>query len=133
MMLVFSFHPLVTAYEGVYNDDALTAEEAPITVAGAFSVECYCVTYLREVLGVNINGHAYTIEGNIFSPEVGDVILFSYETDDHAALITAKLKTGYWVKEANFHTCQAGERFVSFDDPFIRGFYRDLNALASSS
>ena len=90
-----------------------------------YDIACYCVTYLREVKGLNIRGDADTIVANIGYPVVGGVVLFNYNGDHHASFISAILPNGNMIlHEANKDRCQINvDRVVRQDDEFIRGYY----------
>ena len=99
----------------------------------ALPVECYCVLFLRERMGVNIRGDAWTLYPNTERrfARAGDVILFDYGGvgKDHAALITGFLepKEGdIYVKivESNFKRCKVTTRTVSIYDPTVKGVLR---------
>jgi len=80
-----------------------------------------CITTAR-LLGVPLpKGNADQLIPN-GSPTKGGVILFSYEENDHVAVILQLFERGMWVGEGNFKAGEYGERFVYYDDPFIRGF-----------
>jgi len=83
-------------------------------------IECYCVTYLRERLGVNIRGDADSIRPNVDHPISEGVVLFNY---GHAAKIKYVMGDRLLIQESNFKKCTPTERVVMLDDPAIRGFY----------
>lgn len=95
-------------------------------------VECYCVMYLRERLGVEIRGDAWKQIPNktIMEAAEGDVLLTS-EGGGHAALIVGfegEQDLGYaiapqyiLVQEANYTRCKAGMRRIPWGSPAIRG------------
>ena len=83
-------------------------------------VECYCVTYLRERLGVNIRGDASTIIPNTDKPIIGGVVLFKY---DHASRIKLILLDRLIVEESNYEKCTPTERVIMKEDKDIRGYY----------
>lgn len=82
------------------------------------------------MLGVDIRGNADQIQANVPLAYIvpGDVLLFSYPKDDHAALVTAITTvngtTAFVIAESNYHTCKPGTRVIAFNDPAIRGIYR---------
>lgn len=85
-------------------------------------VYCSCVRTARS-LGAKIPfKDAVDIEANSM-PVVGGGVLFSYEDYDHVAKIVALLKDGMMIQEGNFRRCQYTERFIRYDDKFIRGFH----------
>jgi len=96
-----------------YQSESLPPPDSPLW---------FCVRYLREVLGVNIKGDAKDIIPNS-PPTKGSVALFRFKNSYHASLIVELFPGGFLVKEANFIPGTAGERFVYYDDPTIRGFY----------
>ena len=112
---------LASQYSGeVYNISDDSEQKVPDVKTGTF---CSCVVYVRSQ-GVDIPtlGEEGTPDSLIpNSPPVqGAAVLFSY---GHIAYIQAILPGGMWVTEANKTPCEKTERFVPYDDPFIRGFY----------
>lgn len=100
------------------------AEPQPIaTKSVGDSILCYCVTYARS-LGAPLPrvGHARELQANS-TPKEGGVVLFSYPKTDHAAYITSLDADGMWIEEANYKRCQRTKRWISYNDPFIRGFW----------
>lgn len=57
------------------------------------------------------------------TPGVGAVILLTYKTG-HAALITGFDANGLFILEGNYKQCEKTSRYIRFNDPAIRGFYR---------
>ena len=128
--------PVVYKQEVLYNEEVSLVTSTDIhiftetTSTPTNSVEvvfveptdpnCYCVTYLREVLGINIRGDAKNIIANIDEPMVGAVVLFDY---GHAAKIKYRLLDRLIIQESNFEKCTPTERMVMLDDPTIRGYY----------
>lgn len=91
--------------------------------------------WLRESMGIQIKGDAWTIRPNIPKNSLteGDVLLFNYggKGKDHAALILSfegkqQIGNAYApefinVIEANYDRCEVGTRKVRWDDPSIKG------------
>ena len=106
------------------------ASSSPIAIpaapAVAERVECLCVAYLRERLGVPIHGDADTLTPNTPLPDItiGTVVLFDYGNIQHAAVIISMHRDELTVAEANFKKCEEGIRTVKYSDPSIRGFFR---------
>lgn len=103
-------------------------------LASASSVDCYCVLYLREVLGVDIHGDASAQVPNTSMREVmpGDIILFRYGNAWHVAIVVRIVgdqftATKLVVQEANFHACQEDVREVAIDDSHIVGVIRPIS------
>lgn len=108
------------------------------SLASAAPVQCECVRYLREIMGVQIKGDAWTIKPNIPSVELkeGDVLLFDYggKDKDHAGVILSfilkhigggvYIRKSIVIAETNYHKCEEGTRVVDWDDPAIKGGYR---------
>lgn len=104
--------------------------------AFASPVTCYCVLYLREVLGINVKGNADQIQPNvpIQDVHVGDVVLLTYGSVGHAALVTSvqdevslynqRKITGFTIQESNFYHCQPSMRTIGMSN--VRGIYRPL-------
>jgi len=86
---------------------------------------CQCVTFLRSK-GVKLPQapvNAEDLEPNS-RPFVGAVALFYYpQGGGHAGLITDIGWLGFWVSESNFNKCKRTERFISWNDKFLKGFY----------
>jgi hypothetical protein len=89
-------------------------------------LECQCVRFLRERLGVNIRGDAHTIAPNtpLGDIGIGTVILFDYGDISHAALIIGLNRDIATIHEANWRHCTETVREVSIYDPSVRGFFR---------
>lgn len=56
-------------------------------------------------------------------PVVGGVVLLTYGDIEHIAYIQFIMLGGMWIGEGNYKSNQYTERFISFDDKHIRGFY----------
>ena len=82
-----------------------------------------CITTARW-LGVPIprGTNAKDIKPNSY-PIKNGLILFSYDNNDHVAKIVSFLTNGFWVIEGNKIAGKLTERFVSFKDPFLKGFW----------
>lgn len=91
-------------------------------------LECYCVMYLRERLGVPIRGDAWTIQPNIPINMIveGDVLVFYYpSTGVYHVGVSTKVKDGFITfAESNYHHCKPSTRTVHYTDPSIKGVYR---------
>lgn len=90
---------------------------------------CSCVTGVRE-FGANIpKGNAVDLPTG-HPPTVGGVVKLKYGEGiegHHVAYILAILKTGLFVQEKNYlPDCEYSERFISFDDPHIVGFWAEV-------
>lgn len=87
------------------------------------NIYCSCVQTARW-LGVPIETgtNAKDIKPNSY-PVKNGLVLFSYKNDDHVAKIIKFFNDGFWVREGNFDECQITERFVSFKDPYLKGFW----------
>lgn len=90
--------------------------------------ECYCTTYLRVRLGVNIRGDAVDILPNITEPFVGAVVLLNLRDKNgkrigHNGLIIYNLADRIIIKDSNFIKCTPTRRMIMKDDPRIRGYY----------
>lgn len=107
----------------------------------AAPVQCECVRYLREVVGIDVRGDAWTIVPNVRRENLveGDVLLFDYggKGKDHAAVIVSfegEVDLGYatapefiYIFETNYKKCTPGYRKVRWDDPSIKGGLRPLS------
>lgn len=58
------------------------------------------------------------------SPAAGVIALFNYSGTPHMALIYKIESNGFWVKEANMEKCKRSERFISWGDKSILGFWK---------
>lgn len=97
------------------------------TAVYAESSQCYCVLWLRTVMGVDIRGDADTQSPDIQVRQVqkGDVALFNYGGTYHAALVVDTMDGDrFRVVEANWKHCQVTDRVVSLYDGALRGFMR---------
>lgn len=102
------------------------------SVTNAAPVQCECVRYLREVMGVQIKGDAWTIRPNAETrfARAGDVLLTN-EGPGHAALITGffePVEGDIWAKvtETNFSRCKPTTRMIRLSDKEVRGLYRPV-------
>ena len=94
------------------------------------SVYCSCIVAARMVMP-DLARYAFArdIPANLSQNDlkVGDAILFNYPSvpEGHIAVI-GKFVEGGWISnnEGNYERCKKTERFISYDDPFIRGFHR---------
>lgn len=97
------------------------AVQLPVEPKSSF---CSCVEYVRgkgvDIPSLGEEGTPDLLKSNS-QPIQGGAVLFSY---GHIAYIEALLPKGMWVSEANKKPCEYTERFVPYDDPYIRGFYR---------
>lgn len=116
---------------------SLSVTSLPTAVFAA-PITCECVRYLREVLGADIRGDAWTQVPNkpTQNVEVGDVLLTKYGKVSHASLVidvqrevdevidaenfTTKV-VGVTVAESNYVKCTPGTRTIAISDVHIRG------------
>lgn len=102
--------------------------EPPSSTSTGFSVECFCVTWLREVKGYNVKGDADTISPNVEQPFAMGVVLLDYDGVRHVAGIKHVLIDRLLIEESNFEKCTPTERVIMMDDPHIVGyFYKNPN------
>lgn len=102
------------------SEEAIFVEEPNANLPPEF----YCVTYLRERLGVNIRGNAEDILPNITEPFVGAVVLMDFSGVAHAGLITYNLADRLIFKDSNFIAgTPRDSAMIMKDDPNIRGYY----------
>jgi len=101
---------------------------ASTTPAIAHTNDCSCVLYLRNEKRVNIHGDAIKQipDLTIQRPVFGDVAIFNYSGIGHVGITKGVSPNGrgFFVEDFNYRKCQKLERFVSFDDPALRGFRR---------
>lgn len=81
---------------------------------------CSCVSGLRS-FGITMPPTASILYNS--APQVGGVILFSYNSTKHWALIIEMTPEYYIIKETNYFPCRYSERKVDRKDPTIYGFY----------
>lgn len=101
-------------------------------ISFAASVECYCVTALRTIQGVDLpRGNANRLKPNLPTNELeaGDVLIFRYPQNrppynGHVALTLSRSSTTARVVEYNYHHCQKSYRTVSLNDKTVLGVYR---------
>lgn len=112
----------------------VAAEEPPLPVASDISqeveeaeeydVRCFCVTWLREVKGLSIRGHAKDIVPNVAEPFKYGVVLIDYGDVSHAGYIEGILPNGkIYYQSANETPCEVTYNTIAPDDPRVRGFY----------
>ena len=58
------------------------------------------------------------------SIEIGAGALFDYDGIGHVAVITELGPTKFKVIEGNKIPCEIDERWIDYNDKFIRGFYK---------
>ncbi len=93
------------------------------TVAPSNALFCSCINYARS-LGIKIP----LVDADELTPNapalVGNLVLLKYKSGlSHVAVITDLEPEGVYIKEANYHKCQKGERFIPFTDSNIIGFW----------
>lgn len=100
-----------------------TVVDKPVENLG---VTYYCVTYLREVRGLNVRGDAYTIQPNtpLRYARRGDIILLEYGDVSHASEIIGFINGEPVVIEANFKRGQVTQRLLTLSKERVRGIYR---------
>lgn len=86
---------------------------------------CSCIK-TAKVLGANISGDAKDIIPNTNYPHVGGVVKFKYSNNYHVAYINKVTALGIEVTEGNFKPCLIANRFISWSDPHIVGFWTDF-------
>lgn len=111
----------------VYAEAPTTLDWNQIKLAPAPSgVECNCYAFVAQTHDLPWMAE---IQPNT-TPSVGAVAIFIYSEKGtgmpvkHIAIIVAVKETGFVIKECNFHRCHCGERFISYSDPHIVGFWR---------
>lgn len=57
-------------------------------------------------------------------PSVGSVAVFNYHGVKHLGYVVELKSDGFMIKEANFKPAIVDTRFVSWQDPFLKGFWR---------
>lgn len=96
--------------------------------ASRLSNTYYCVKWLREEMGVNIRGDAWTIQPNVFDGTLntGDVLLLEYGNISHASLVLGFVDGKPAIIEANKVRGKVTERIIDFRSETLRGVYRPL-------
>lgn len=110
----------------------------------ASALECYCVKFLRDNLGVQIKGDAWTITPNKDTTfmSAGDVLL-TYEGQGHASLITGFEGETYRdgmevpafirvVEKWPSERCLVRTRLIPWGDPKIRGVFHPTTLSTAS-
>ena len=82
-----------------------------------------CVLYVRSRLALPPIRTPADLTPNIPACEKC-AVLFSYKNGSHIAVVEQIFPGGMWVSETNWRHGQYTERFVAFDDPAFRGFYK---------
>ncbi len=107
---------------------ATTPEIAPEQPKKALSsdLECFCVKWLREKMGVPIKGDADTLIPNtpLGDITIGTVVLFDYGNISHAAIIIGLHRDEMTVHESNWRHCRETVRTLKLTDPSVMGFYK---------
>ena len=111
-----------------FNAESETATSSEVVVSFSepepYNVLCSCVTYLREIKGLNIRGDAKDIKSNVDRPYVGGVVLQDINGVAHASLIVAILPNkNLLVDEANNERCKITERVIVHNSTQIRGYW----------
>lgn len=57
------------------------------------------------------------------TPYEGVVVIFQYKVP-HYAILEKLTDDGFWVKESNYTPGVIGRRFIPWDDPHLKGFYK---------
>ena len=85
---------------------------------------CSCIKTARN-LGIDIpyDTEADDLKSNttIF---VGALALFKYPNFSHVAVVTKLEASGFWVHEGNYKLCEMTKRFILYNDPALRGFWK---------
>lgn len=85
---------------------------------------CSCVRYVQS-LGGKVSGNAINVIPTHFTPSEGDIAIMRYPNNvGHVALVTKVEDSGFWITEANYHSCKKTERFISNDYRRLIGFTR---------
>ena len=114
---------------------------SPVAVFAA-PVQCSCVLFLRQELGVNIRNDADKQVPNTSLNDLrtGDVLLLRYDKTHHVALATSVYTEGeamadgsyrtrpisVVIRESNFIRCRETTRTLSVLDKSIWGVYRPV-------
>lgn len=84
---------------------------------------CSCVLYVKSLINTTERwGYARDVKATSQEPAIGKVVLTKESRLGHVALITEVEETRFKVTEANYHRCKKSERWISKDNPLIRGY-----------
>lgn len=116
--------PLLEQIQEVHNalpkpQNSPQTYETPITRDMLHS----CIKYVRSK-GVPIpyGTNADSLYPNT-TPFVGAVALFRYPNDYHVAYVERITEEGFYISETNYSHGKYTERFISWDDIYLRGFW----------
>jgi hypothetical protein len=85
---------------------------------------CSCVLYVQS-LGGKVSGNAINVIPTHFTPTAGDIAVMRYPGNvGHVAMVTKVEDSGFWITEANYHSCKKTERFIKNDYNRLVGFTR---------
>lgn len=113
----------------IHSEPITYVAEASLAVLEEEIVECSCIKTARNY-GVDIpyGTNAEDFKPNS-TPEINGLVLFKYSKSYHIAVIVEFVDGGMNVYEGNFNNplngCREGHRFISWEDPYIRGFWTD--------
>lgn len=87
-------------------------------------IRCSCIRAVRS-WGVKIpyGMNAEDIEPNT-EIEIGAVAIFREKNGGHIGVVTRIGEKGFWIKEANYVECEITERWISFEDKRLIGYYK---------
>lgn len=92
------------------------------TVTAPVTTYCSCVRYVQS-LGGKVSGNAINVIPTHFTPSEGDIAIMRYPNNvGHVAMVTKVEDSGFWITEANYHSCKKTERFIRNDYNRLVGF-----------
>jgi len=87
-------------------------------------IRCSCIRAVRS-WGVEL---PYGISAENIEPnaeiEIGAVAIFREKIGGHIGVVTKIGKKGFWIKESNYVKCEITERWISFEDHRLIGYYK---------
>jgi len=87
-------------------------------------IRCSCIRAVRS-WGVEL---PYGISVEDMEPntgiEIGAVAIFNEKDGGHIGIVTKIGKKGFYIKESNYVECEITERWISFEDNRLIGYYK---------
>ena len=142
-ILVLCLYPLYYAGISIQNEEKIECENETIilptekiymhrygTIEDPYredlhgDIRCSCVRYARS-LGVELPYDLIPIDlGPNTDIEIGAVAIFREKLCGHIGVVTRIGDKGFWIKESNYVECEITERWISFEDHRLIGYYK---------
>lgn len=116
--------PLVVSSQHLLSgpQELLSATGIPDPTIGL----CSCVKYARTLIpALPMIRTPRDLSANT-SAALGVAVLLDYNLA-HIAVLTRIEGNGFFISESNFKFCQKTERFITFTDPALRGFWKPVD------